>query len=45
MWYTTFTECNSDRRDDQGRWVDCGSGKRWYGMVRQHQLLPLHRGR
>ena len=33
VWYTTFTECASDKRDDQGRWVDCGSGKRWYGML------------
>ena len=33
MWYTTFTECATDRRDDAGRWVDCGGGGRWYGML------------
>jgi hypothetical protein len=32
-WYTTFTECQDNARDASGRWVNCGGGGRWYGML------------
>ena len=31
LWYDAFTSCNDDLRDDQGRYLHCGGGKRHHG--------------
>ena len=28
LWYDVFTKCNNDERDDKGRYINCGGGKR-----------------
>jgi hypothetical protein len=28
LWYDAFTSCNDEKRDDQGRYLHCGGGKR-----------------
>jgi len=33
IFYTSFIECDSDARDANGRWIDCGSGARTFAML------------
>ena len=36
LWYDAFTSCNDEKRDDKGRYMHCGGGKRHHSGLYAH---------
>ena len=36
LWYDAFTSCNDEKRDDKGRYLHCGGGKRHHSGLYAH---------